>query len=378
MARLAVVPGNTIDDLVDKGLAARLAGYYNPQGFFEKVFVLSPFENVRRETFGMAVVPTKDVELPSRIRENSIDIVRAYGGNSPSEMAVFHRVAGVPVIVSIHDKRPEMLRRAIRFADAVFVVSEELRSLVLSLGVKPERIFVVPNGVDFSLMKPLSPEALGDLPERFSFKRKLLHVGRRSPEKNIEAIIRVLARLGPDYGFISVGQRETAPYLALARKAGVADRCAFLPGVAQPDLVKFYSWADCVCHPSRSEAMCNVLVEALACGAAVVATRTAAIGLGAGPDRAMLLFEDPDDDAALERAIRLACEDAGLRRALKDDARRSVDHLSLERTQAHEAACYRRVLDMNARGNFRRGPLGMVALCVQDFRRRLCRKLGIK
>ncbi|NTV29078.1 MAG: glycosyltransferase family 4 protein [Candidatus Omnitrophica bacterium] len=375
MTRLAVVPGNTLDDLADKGLSERLAGYYNPQSFFEKVVFLSPFEDAVREVAGMRVVPTRDVELPARLKEEGADIVRAYGGTTPAEMAVFHRRAGVPVVVSLHDKRPDRIRPAVRFADAVFVVSQELRSEMVMFGIDPERMFVVPNGVDTALMRPLAAGETGELCARFPWRRKLLQVGRKSPEKNIESLVRALARLGPDYGLVSVGQGDAAPYEALAREAGVEGRCVFLPAVPQADLVRFYNWADCVCHPSRSEAMCNVLLEALACGSPVVTTLAAATGLGVGPDGAALLVDDPENDEVLAKRIRFACEEENVVRTLRAGARESVEHLSLERTQAYEAECYRQVLEMNSKGAFRRGRFGDVELYLADLWRRVSRRM---
>ena len=370
MTRLAVVPGNSFDDLLDLGLGPVLDRYYNPCSFFEEVFFLSPFEAVERRSHGIGVIPTKDIDLPRRVRELSVDLVRGYGGATPSDIVVFHRAKGVPVIVSVHDKRPHMLRSSIRFADAVFVVSQELKGLVKAMGVREERIFVVLNGVDSSVMRPLDTMAVRDLTQRFPFKYGILHVGRKSPEKNIEAIIRALARLGPDYGLVAVGQGDPAAYQALAHRQGVEGRCVFLPGVPQPELTRFYNWASCVCHPSHSEAMCNVLLEALACGTPVVASSTALRGLGDIPSGAALSVEDPGDDEALAIGMRAACSDAVVRRRLQERARVSVAHLFLEKTQAHEIACYRQVLEMSAQGVFRRSLWDDAALSGADLLRR--------
>ncbi len=377
MPLLAVIPGNALDDLSDKGLLSRLAGYYNPQGFFDRVVILSPFETRSRAVAGMAVMPTKDRELPWRLKALKVDMVRAYGGGTPADMAVFYRARGVPVIVSIHDKRPSTIHPGVLHADMVFAVSEELRLILLARGVRRERVMRVPNGVDGALMRPLSPEDFAGLTAQYPFKHKLLHVGRKSPEKNIEAIICALARLGPDYGLVAAGQGDTAFYEALALAQGVSGRCVFLPGMPQEDLVRFYNWADCVCHPSRSEAMCNVLLEALACGAAVVSTVTAATGLGEGPLGAMRLVMDPEDVVALAEEIRGICEDASRAAALCRGARMSVEPLFLEHAQAHEAACYREVLAMRAQGVFERSLMDDAHLAAVNLVRRAGRLPGV-
>jgi len=84
----------------------------------------------------------------------------------------------------------------------------------------------------------------------------------------------------------------------------------------------------------------------------------------------MLLVDDPQDDEGLAAQVRAACADAAVRRRLQDGARPSVAHLFLEKTQAHEVACYRRVLAMNAQGVFRRGLWDDTVLFGADLLRR--------
>ena len=375
MVRLAAVPGNSVDEIMAQGAGATLSRYYNPGSFFEDVYVLSPFETRAYDVAGIHVIPTKDTELPAALSRLHIDVVRGYGGATPADVVVYYRARGIPVIVSVHDKRPSMLHASIRLADAVFVVSDELKVVVASMGVRPERIFVVPNGVDDALMRPMGAPARDVVAQRLPFKYRLLHVGRKSPEKNIEAILRALVRLGPDYGFMAVGQGDVARYETLAARLGVACQCVFTSGVEQQELVHLYSGADCVCHPSRSEAMCNVLLEALACGAAVVTTETAARGLGPKPLQALRVIADPEDDEALARQVHLVCTDSDERQALRDKARASVEHLFLEKTQAHEAACYRAVLKMQTAGEFRRSLVDKMSLVWANGARRLGRTL---
>jgi hypothetical protein len=62
MPVLAVIPGNTLDDLCVQGIGRRLQAYYNPASFFDRVVCLSPFEAHAREAFGMRVIPCKDIE----------------------------------------------------------------------------------------------------------------------------------------------------------------------------------------------------------------------------------------------------------------------------------------------------------------------------
>lgn len=122
--------------------------------------------------------------------------------------------------------------------------------------------------------------------------------------------------------------------------------------------------------------MCGVLMEALACSVPLVTTVKSSAGLGAGPDNAALLLDDPENDTVLAKRIRCACENETVNRTLRAGGRGSVEHLSRERVLSHEAECYRRVIDMGVNGDLHRGYLEEGALLAADIGRRLRGKNG--
>ena len=69
---------------------------------------------------------------------------------------------------------------------------------------------------------------------------------------------------------VVVGGDDRAPYVSLARQAGVADRVHFLG--LQKDMAPFYRAADVLIHPTRYDPFANVCLEACACGTPVVTT----------------------------------------------------------------------------------------------------------
>jgi glycosyltransferase involved in cell wall biosynthesis len=319
-----------------------LRDYFNPTGMFEEVFVLSPLEPAPGRRAGMTVVPTRRRQLRRRLREHRIDVVRAYGGFWACDMACRHKEPGVPVVVSVHDSSPRLLYRSIRRADAVFCVSEVVRRLVLSRRPEPDRTFLLPNRVDLDLMRPspATPPA-----GAHAARRHVLHVGRKSPEKNLEAVIGAVALLGEDYELVAVGPGDAAPYRQIARRLGVEGRCLLLPGVPQADLPGTYSWADCLCVPSLREGFGMVFIEALACGAVVVTSDLAPMNEYIRQRENGLLVSDPRDPAALAAAIREACTDAALRARVRGAARASVARFDKRRIDRMEADLYRRVLE---------------------------------
>ena len=343
--RLAVVPSDPLSDYEKAGYGSWLKDYYNPAGCFDEVYCLSPKETVARAAHGMRVVPTKEGELAARIRELKIDVVRAYGGYWACDFAITQKVPGVPVVVSVHDARPDWAHDSIRDADKVFAVSSAVRRLVREKGVPEDRISDLPNRVDFKIFHWISdPARRRAFEERFPGKRRILHVGRRAEQKNLDTLIRALPLLGGDYSIIAVGRGDGRPYETLATELGVRSQCHFVESVPSGELPEFYSFCDCFCTPSRHEGFGIVFIEALACEAVVVASDIAPINEYIRHNENGLLVPNYEDPAALAAAIQLACTDDGVRRRLSSSSLDSVQSFESGRVDALEADLYQQLL----------------------------------
>jgi glycosyltransferase involved in cell wall biosynthesis len=167
-------------------------------------------------------------------------------------------------------------RRWIRWAAGraagIVTVSEALRARLVELGVAPERVRVLRNGVDLELFAPRPRDAarreLG-LVEQGSV---ILAVGQLVPTKAFDLAIRAAA-LVPDATLVIVGDGpEAARLKAVAERAAMTARVRFLAAMPQERLPAAYSAADVLVLASGSEGFPNVLLEALACGTPVVAT----------------------------------------------------------------------------------------------------------
>jgi len=259
----------------------------------------------------------------------------------------------VPVAVSVHDTNPAELYASIRRADYVICVSEAVRRLVLGRFRHPERVVLLPNRIDRSVMRVLEGESFADLDAEHPWRRRLLCVGRLSPQKNQDTVIRALARLPEEYGCLFVGRNDPASLLELARQLGVAHRCRFMPSVRNDQLARYYNWSDCMVTPSRWEGFGLVFIEALACGAAVVTSNIAPMNEYIRHEENGLLVDEYEDAETVAAAIRRACEDKGLRARLRRTGTESVARFSREVVDRMEVDIYRRVLE---EGPLRRGP----------------------
>jgi glycosyltransferase involved in cell wall biosynthesis len=353
MKRLAVIPSENISQYISKGhTASKLASYYNPGRFFEKVYLLSPREEDNPDLLGMEVIKTKPTELQRRIKGLNIDVVRAYGGYWACNMACNYKVNNVPVIVSVHDSRIGRLYDSIRKADVVFCMSDIVKRTVMRKYMNTDNIWVIPNRVDFDVMYKRPGKEIRDLQIKYPYKFKILHVGRKVYEKNLDTLIHAVKLLGDDYGLVAVGPGDRERYMNMAYELNVQEQCHFLDAVDQAELSRYYSWADCMCTPSRSEGFGIVFIEALACSSVVITSDIAPMNEYIKDGKNGILIKDYECPSCLARAIRYVCNNDYLRSVLGEAARESVKKFEKSRIDKLEASYYQKVLTMRDEGKF--------------------------
>ena len=215
--------------------------------------------------------------------------------------------------------RALMLRLAVRRARRLITVSESTRQdLVERLGARPERIRVIPNGVGAPFGPADSPGAAAPTLDELGVSRPyFLFVGNPLPHKNLGRLLDAFAGLPPVLGrLVLVG-------IPPAARAGVDERCAapglgarvrVLAPVPAPVLARLYQSATVVVCPSLWEGFGLTALEAMACGAPVVAGDRG--GLPEVVGDAGLLVNPTNVDALREAMYTLAGQEP-LRAALR-------------------------------------------------------------
>jgi glycosyltransferase involved in cell wall biosynthesis len=206
-------------------------------------------------------------------------------------------------------------RSLARRCDALVAVSEgEAREGRAMLGASTP-LKLIPNGVDRDHFSPS-----GDLADRDRGAPLLVCVGRLSHQKGQDVAIRALALLGdptPRLRLVGAesGGGERAGLEDLAASLGVADRIEWRGAV--DDTAPEYRTADVVLAPSRWDGLSLALLEAMACGATIVASDVnGSESLG---DAGVIV--PPDDPEALADGIDRLLQDASRRRRLGEAAR---------------------------------------------------------
>lgn len=231
----------------------------------------------------------------------------------------------------------KLIRWAAERAQHLVTVSEALKNKLLQLGIAAGKITVLRNGVDCSMFFPVDREQ-----ERAQLRLTgtvLLSVGNLIPEKGHDLAIRSLALLPGVKLLIAGGGPEAGALHRLAARLGLTDRVSFLGTLSQNDLRRFYGVADALVLASTREGWPNVLLESMACGTPVIASRVgAAPDLVTTPEAGRLLRERTP--AALADTVR----DLLARHPNRDETRRYAEQFSWDDTTRGQIALFRRVL----------------------------------
>ncbi len=169
----------------------------------------------------------------------------------------------------------QMIRWAAENAAGLVTVCAALKRELANLGVEPERIRVLRNGVDLSLFRPMDRvracEQLG------LQGPTILTVANLVPLKGHNLVIEALSEL-PEVTLLIVGNGPNRAALEqLAQDLGVNDRVRFLGTMPHERMCEVYNAADVLVLASEREGWPNVLLEAMACGTPALASSVGGI-----------------------------------------------------------------------------------------------------
>ena len=164
-----------------------------------------------------------------------------------------------------------MILWAGRRAARLIAVCVALKDRMVELGIDGEKIRVLRNGVDLAMFRPVDRASAR---ARLGLARPtVLSVGLLIERKGHHLVIEAMASLPEAELLIAGDGPEEARLKALCRRLGVEARVRFLGAVPHEDLPAIYGAADALVLASSREGWPNVLLEAMACGTPVVATR---------------------------------------------------------------------------------------------------------
>jgi len=268
---------------------------------------------------------TQAAEAARHLAGIRISGVHAYFAHTPSAVAAdLARRLGVPFGFSVHARdarkieRHDLFDRA-RRAACVVACNSDVASELDGSGAA---VTLVRHGVDLDQFRTRRSSG-GTL--------TMLAVGRLVEKKGFHVLIDAVSRLAGDWQLRIVGNGPEKPAIvARAHDCGVADRVTFCGALTHDVLPPEYNQADIVVVPSVRDAsgdrdgLPNVVLEAMASSAAIVATDAGAIR-SAIRDGDTGIVVPAGDATALASALSRLAEARELRRRLGDAARAAVE-----------------------------------------------------
>jgi D-inositol-3-phosphate glycosyltransferase len=236
------------------------------------------------------------------------DIIYSHYWLSGVAAASLRRTWNIPIVQMFHtlaemknrvaqsqaEREPEQRLNCegevMRFADRLVAATPlEKNHMTWQYGASPQKIDVVPPGVDLDRFKPMNQAEAKNFIGVPVQDKMILFVGRIQPLKGIDILIRALALVkqrepvlaknicvsiigGDPNPDSDIELREFERLETLRKELGIGDLVTFLGAKDQDTLVYYYSAAEMVVMPSHYESFGMVAIEAMACGTPVIAS----------------------------------------------------------------------------------------------------------
>lgn len=282
-------------------------------------------------------------------------VLHIFFGSTAIRMLPLLRLGGVPTVVSFHGSdvtgeiatpafeslRREMFERC----RLILCRSEQLAERVRALGCEPGKLRLM------RTMIPAREWTPRDAPADDAWQ--IVQACRLVPKKGIETALRAFAifrRTHPAARFTIAGEGPLEAHLrASALALGIAESVTFAGFLPQPELARLFSESHVFLHPSETvdgdvEGVPNSLLEAMASGLPIVATRHGGIPEVIADGESGILRAEGDVDGLGEALLRLAADPALRERIARAGAESVRREFSEDRQIATLEAHYREAM----------------------------------
>ena len=330
--------------------------------FFYPINARSPFEFVLRDPW---VFGLKSYEILSKMI-GEYDIVNVHVESlflyrhlvdMSKKLAIVTTVHGFPLYVDYESLKSKLnlykllhfvlvaprhyflLINLIKNSKAIVTLTHHLKRIVtnISRDVNDDRVFVIPNAVDINLFRPIRSE-VSLTAVKLVVRKKcgkalhgdkdiILYVGRIEPHKGIDTLLKALARVKLKSWFLVLVGEGLPDYLNylnhIASKYSITENLCFVGKVPHHLLPYFYSAAYVYVLPSLLEGFPATILEAMACGTPVIATKVGGVS-EAIVNHVNGILIDPGSIDQLCDALEYILSDSNYRNKLSSAAREII------------------------------------------------------
>lgn len=301
--------------------------------------------------------------LLALVREERIDVIHAHLTYATIWSALASRLTGVPSVATLHvspaatralhpsfrhrlltNARDALMKRiANRWTHTVITVSDALRQEYVQAGLRASKTRVIHNGIELDRFRRPKSDVRRRLESEFAIPPGApiaVTVSVLRPKKGIEVLIDAVREVA-DAIFLIIGDGpEKESWMELARQKGVADRIRWAG--YRTDVDALLAGADIFVHPSLDDAFPTVLLEAMAAGLPVVASRVGGIPEIVTDEENGLLVP-PGNAKVLAIAIARLLRNEAERNRMQQGAMRAADQFSAKTWIERLMSLYREV-----------------------------------
>ncbi len=292
--------------------------------------------------------------------QDRLDLVHAHGWDPAVVGGFFTRIFGVPFVLTVHGiPKPRdsfsktvfqllerwILRLCSSKDSRMIALTKSDRYRLMGLGVDEKTVDLIPNGINIGEFEGLHPRGFREKYGISSDRFLALFVGRLHEQKGFEVLIRAAKHLkGEDVCFVAVGSGHKADeYLKLVDELGV-ENIIFTGEIDRGELLDAFISSDIFVLPSIFEGMPYVVLEAMAAGKPVVASRLPEIAEVVEESGTGILFEKDDDNSLARAILRLKNDRETARRMGKLGKRLIADRFDWRMVFQQTTETYRKVL----------------------------------
>ena len=237
-------------------------------------------------TFGGYFLPIFPSDSLFKLKETDVDVINVHGFAFMAVRGLMSgKILNKPVVITFHTPVWDFIgeyspldedlslnvgwsyfRKIFGRADALVAQMPSIAKELAENKVKAN-IRVIPTGVDTDKMRPGLDGT--KIRERYGIvdKKVMIHVGRLSPEKCLDVLIKAAAELDDDTVIMIVGKGALeADLKELTEELGLTKRIIFTGFVSDEELPLHYAAADAAVSSSIYEAQCLAIMDAMACG----------------------------------------------------------------------------------------------------------------
>jgi len=224
--------------------------------------------------------------------EKIFDLINAHW-IFPDGVAVVHstKKLNLPIMLTAHGcdinlyttyrLRRFQILKALRKCDRITVVSPELKQKIVAMGIPEQKVRIIPNGVDIEQFTPMDREYCRNQLGLPLNARIVLFVGALDPVKGLEYLLEAIKLICNKYQnlFVAiVGDGSLRRTLVIKiQDHNLTDVVTLFGAKPHDEIPLWMNSCDIFCLPSLREGWPCVIMEALACGKPVIATRVGGI-----------------------------------------------------------------------------------------------------